>query len=109
MRLQFHEPCAVHSSRRRDGSSDTLEVNMQFAKYRHMVTDRLVSAVQFTGENREETRAFFEKPIVIRQGKFFAGEPIGYVVKGDWLLKNQAGEIRKRTNVEFVKNYWPAE
>lgn len=76
-------------------------------KYFKLGTEEVFDALQFTGDNRLETRVFFVKAIVIRQGKFFAGAEMGYVVTGDWLVKDSDGNISKVANATFVKDYWP--
>lgn len=72
-------------------------------KYVRVSDGAFVEAMQFTGDNREETRAFFVKPIVIRQGKFFDGE--GYVLTGDWLVKEADGHIYKAASEIFEAGY----
>lgn len=72
-------------------------------KYVRVSDGATVRALQFTGENRVETRAFFGKTIVIRQGRFFDGE--GYVVTNDWLVKEPSGRIYKVGGEEFEAGY----
>jgi hypothetical protein len=60
----------------------------------------IVQAMRFTGEgrNRNDTKIFMGRMIIIREGQFFDGT--GYVVSGDWLVKF-GDTVTKYTDAEF--------
>lgn len=71
----------------------------------HRQTGELVEAFLFTGvdANRQPTRDFVGRTIVIRQGRFL--HDIGYVYAGEWLVKNKRGALTKFAAVDLHKFY----
>lgn len=73
-------------------------------KYVHFLTGEVVEALQFTGENRTETRAIVGRTIVIRQGRIFFDTDI-YVYTGDWFIKHANGVVMPVKDEMFKKFY----
>lgn len=62
-----------------------------------------VEALYFTGTNRDETKAFVDRLIVIRNGRFFIGT--GYVVANQWVVKHPDQTLEGLTEEEFKGRY----
>lgn len=75
-------------------------------RMQHRQTGRAVQAHLFTGKdpNRQPTRDFVGRTIVIRQGKFL--HDIGYVHAGEWLIKyDDNGSFEKYTPSDLHKYF----
>lgn len=62
-----------------------------------------VEALYFTGTNRDETRAFVNRPIIIRSGRFFIGT--GYIAADQWVVKHPDQTLEGLTEEEFQSQY----
>ena len=65
-----------------------------------------VDALWFTGDNREDTKKFVQRPIIIRSGKFFIGDR--YVTANHWVVRHKDGTLGAYTNEEFERCYTAA-
>lgn len=72
-------------------------------EYMRLRDGATVQALKFTGDNRTETREFFGKLIVIRQGKFFTGTD--YVKAGEWMVKDSMGNFTHMDEDKFIVEY----